>query len=53
MKKDETKMVTARLPSSLVKQLDKSAKRSHRSRTSELEVLLKVGLSPARSRSAA
>ncbi|MDP1886631.1 hypothetical protein [Polaromonas sp.] len=53
MKKDDTKMVTARLPAALVKQLDRAAQRSNRSRTREMVVQLKAGLSRTGTRSAA
>lgn len=53
MKKDDTKMLTARVPSALVKQLDKAAEKSRRSRSSELVVRLQAGLGRPSSRSAA
>lgn len=53
MKKDDTKMLTARVPAALVKQLDRAAQKSNRSRSRELVVQLKAGLSRTGARSAA
>lgn len=53
MKKGETKMVTARLPAALVKQLDKAAEKNDRSRSREMAVHLKNGLGRLSSRSPA
>lgn len=53
MKKGETKMVTARLPAALVRQLDKAAQKNDRTRSREIAVHLKNGLGRVGSRSAA
>lgn len=54
MEKDETTMFTARLPKSLIKQIDKARKPENRSRSAEVAVRLAKSFPKAdRRRSAA
>jgi predicted transcriptional regulator len=53
IKKEPTAMLTARVPKSLVKALDRVAERENRSRSAEVVVRLKASLKGSRQRSVA
>lgn len=52
MKKVPETMLSARVPASLVKKLERAAKQSQRTRSAELRVRLEQSLKPASARSA-